>query len=109
MNKSDKVKKPTTMLSDLFLSVSPEDREAFVQQFNSLRFCREVIAEYLEAEIQKEVIRSEAGSNYDSPAWAESQADSNGYRRALRKMLKLVGGKELMEQIKAEKENGEEG
>ena len=86
---------PADLTYDLLLAVPEEERESFVQQFTSLRFVREHLVAYLTEELEREIKASEDADNYSLPSWSEKQADSIGYRRAYRKIIKTLGGEEL--------------
>ncbi len=83
---------PQDLAYDLLTSIPEEERESFTQQFISLRFVREHMAAYFLKELEAEIRASEETDKYTLPAWAEKQADSIGYRRALRKIIKTLGG-----------------
>ena len=83
---------PLDLQHELFTFIPEDDREAFVQQFTSLSFCREHLIDYFKHILDAEIRKSEDVKSYAAPAWAESQADSVGTRRAYRKIIKMLGG-----------------
>lgn len=54
----------------------------------STSFLKELKA-LLESRIENKIKESENSTNYETPSWSEYQADSIGYRRAIREILNL--------------------
>lgn len=48
---------------------------------------REIVSNKMQSSERKQISEKE----YDNPSWAYKQADSNGYQRALKEILELIG------------------
>lgn len=60
----------------------------------SLQFARRylnVLTARIEKELEDKLKEDENTLNYESPNWALQQAERLGYRRALRKMIDIIG------------------
>lgn len=87
------------MKYDLFTFIPEDSREAYIHQYKATKYLRAYMVKYLQREVDKEVKNMEASINYESPAWAAKQADSNGYRRALRELIAVLGGEEVVKEL----------
>ncbi len=72
--------------------IKKEDLGAYEEYYNlaSTKAIRKLLAKDLEGRIQSNVLASEKKDKYEIPSWAEYQADSIGYRRALRELITLL-------------------
>ena len=72
--------------------IPKEDLEAYEEYYSlaATKAVRELLAKELTLRISRNVLASEKKDKYDSPSWAEYQADSIGYRRAMRDLIGLL-------------------
>lgn len=69
--------------------LSEKDAQTIRELVSRNTMLRTRLKEILEAELaSSETLRLK---DYDSPNWAFKQADTNGYQRALRKIITLIG------------------
>ena len=78
------------MKAKLINLVSDGDKEAFKQNFANSYMTRKILIEYLEAKAKECRTAAMSKSAYDKPAWAQLQADSIGYQRALEDIKKII-------------------
>lgn len=69
--------------------LSKEKQELVKESFTASRTFMNYFLETLEKKVDTEVKSSESRSNYSEKDWALYQADSMGYRRALRDTLNM--------------------
>lgn len=71
---------------------SPSDKERVSGYFNvpATKSIRKLITLLLENRIELSRQKSESPDKYGLPAWAEYQADQNGYRRAFKEIIDLL-------------------
>lgn len=67
-----------------------EEREKFKQYLFSCNDGLHRLSEILSEELESTVKDMSTEDNYDSPAWAEQQADRLGKIRTLRKVIDLI-------------------
>ena len=68
----------------------PEEAKRFRQYIYSSKGVLERLSQIAD-EMEKELDQQETDiDQYSSPSWAALQADRNGYRRALRRIKKLI-------------------
>lgn len=65
-----------------------EEKDAFIQQVTSALPLLGKYAEIIKKKIRAHEITREI--DYDCPAWSHKQADTNGYIRAMKEILKLI-------------------
>lgn len=72
--------------------IKKEDLGAYEEYYTlaSTKAIRELLAKDLASRINVNVLASEKKDKYENPSWAEYQADSIGYRRALRELITLL-------------------
>ena len=85
-------KKPSRLPPSLKKLLKKEDAEAYEEYYHqaATKAIRKLLAEELNKRIDTNVLASEKKDKYDLPSWAELQADSIGYRRAMRELIKLL-------------------
>lgn len=72
-----------------------EDKELFLSQFKNCKDVRNKIAKVLTAELESVILSGESENNYDCPNALAKIADNNGYKRALRSVIKLLAPEEV--------------
>lgn len=84
--------KPSRLPPSLKKLLKKEDEGAYEEYYHqqSTKAVRKLLVEDLTKRIETNVLASEKKDKYDLPSWAELQADSIGYRRAMRELIKLL-------------------
>lgn len=78
------------MKSGLIKLVDKNDEEAFRQNFANSYLTRSILIKYLEDKSKECRAASMSKACYEKPAWAQLQADSIGYQRALEDIKKIL-------------------
>lgn len=74
-----------------WLSNVEEERKKDIKvNFNESLVMRLRLQEMLSNKLDSNLSHSRAKSNYENPNWANSQADSIGYQRALQEVIELI-------------------
>ena len=85
-------KKPSKLPIELTRLLKKGDISTYEDYYLSpaTKAIRMLIVEELDKQIELSVLASDKKDKYQSPSWAELQADSIGYRRSLRQLKKLL-------------------
>lgn len=85
-------KKPSRLPTSLKNLLKREDEGAYEEYYHqqATKAVRKLLVEELTKRIESNVLASEKKDKYELPSWAELQADSIGYRRAMRELIKLL-------------------
>lgn len=67
-----------------------ELREEFIKRLLSNKDLFQRLFEMIEVKNKDNAKKRRANNSYEKPAWSESQADANGYERALTEVLELL-------------------
>ena len=70
---------------------NPEQVEATTESLQFARRYLNVLVARIEKDIEDKVREDENTISYESPNWALQQAERLGYRRALRKVIDIIG------------------
>lgn len=72
--------------------VPEEDRKKFDEAYHceATAYVLEAVVGYMQRAIDGELANSDDRKTYDSPAWPYLQADSAGFRRAYRNLMKIL-------------------
>lgn len=71
--------------------VSDKQKESITNDLGFARRYLNVLMTRLEKELNDKMEESENELNYDKPNWELKQAELLGYRRALRKVIQIIG------------------
>lgn len=82
---SNRIKIPTSLLASF---KTTEEKEQFKRQYQGVTHVTDIIKAVLEDKLEQTV--NVKASSYLNPSWAYSQADRNGYARALREVISLL-------------------
>jgi len=85
-------KKPSRLPPSLKKLLKKGDEEAYEEYYHqaATKAVRKLLVEDLNKRLETNVLASEKKDKYILPSWAELQADSIGYRRAMRELIKLL-------------------
>jgi hypothetical protein len=70
--------------------LTEEERVELEQLFSASLVVRKKLTEILEGKVRSADRRSVSIESYESPSWVYTQADTNGYIRALREVITLI-------------------
>lgn len=71
--------------------VNEKQKEAINNDLNFARRYLNVLMYRLEKELADKIEESESEFNYEKPNWELKQAELYGYRKALRKVIQIIG------------------
>lgn len=76
----------TSLLADL----EPDQKDEFNKQFIAAHYVRKQLVNVLTKKYLSRDAEEMNKEGYDSPSWAYKQADSVGYKRAIRELISLL-------------------
>lgn len=78
------------MKTTITKGLTEEETKEISMEFISSVYLRKRLISVLEDRISSARQVTISSSSYDSPSWAYSQADNNGYERGLREVISLL-------------------
>lgn len=91
-------KQPTSNLprldAGLLKGLDPREAEAMAQLYNSSLPIRELLVSLLTKELESSILLSDSAEYLDSPNALAKVADQSGYRRGLKRAIKLLSNRD---------------
>lgn len=78
------------MKNSWFSGLEPDAKEQMRDYFKGSSLLRERLGKILEDKVKNKRKLTSSIEAYESPAWAYTQADTNGYERAIKEVIELI-------------------